>query len=183
MNISYAMATPVAPTGWPFALRPPSGFIGTSPLRAVLPSSAALPPCPFGKNPRSSVATISAMVKQSCTSATWMSLGSRSSHLVGVLRCLDGCAEGGEVGAAVQRDGVARLPYARDLDWCVRVSARQRRRQTKITAAAPSEIGQQSKSLRGDAIVGLRSDLRNSISFLKVLPLPLSELLGYRHYL
>ena len=44
-------------------------FTGSCPFRHVPPAKLNGPPCPFGTNPRSSIAMISAMVKQSCTSA------------------------------------------------------------------------------------------------------------------
>src|SRR5579883_1059318 len=72
---SQICPTPVAPTGWPLALSPPLVLTGSSPLRQVLPASAYGPPSPFLTKPRSSVARISAIVKQSCTSANWISDG------------------------------------------------------------------------------------------------------------
>ena len=74
-KVSITWATPEAPTGWPLAFRPPDVLMGRSPVRAVRPSSTARGPSPGSKKPRSSVAIISAMVKQSWTSATWMSWG------------------------------------------------------------------------------------------------------------
>src|SRR5688572_15859832 len=62
---SQICATPVAPTGCPFAFRPPLVFTGSSPCSAVCPDAVYGPPSPFGTNPRSSIARISAMVKQS----------------------------------------------------------------------------------------------------------------------
>src|SRR5260370_905177 len=56
-------------------MSPPEGLTATLPSRPVHPSSTAGPPLPFGTKPRSSVAMISAIVKQSCTSATWTSPG------------------------------------------------------------------------------------------------------------
>ena len=79
---SQIWPTPVAPTGCPLDFNPPLVFIGRSPLRRVHPSSAYGPPSPFLTNPRSSVAMISAMVKQSCSSANWMSCGGDARHLV-----------------------------------------------------------------------------------------------------
>ena len=72
---SQICATPVAPTGCPLDFRPPEALMGFSPVRAVLPDSVHGPPRPRSMKPRSSIATISAMVKQSCTSANWMSRG------------------------------------------------------------------------------------------------------------
>src|SRR6266478_4524035 len=66
---SQICPTPVAPTGWPFDFSPPLVLIGNSPLMHVLPASVYGPPSPFLTKPRSSMATISAMVKQSCISA------------------------------------------------------------------------------------------------------------------
>src|SRR5262249_36837384 len=61
--------------GWPLALRPPEGFTGILPPRLVQPFSAATPPAPGSNNPSPSVATISAMVKQSWSSTTSTSVG------------------------------------------------------------------------------------------------------------
>ena len=58
---------------------------------------------------------ISAMVKQSCTSANSMSLGPDAGHLVGLFgRSLDG-AEGGDVVFAVERHEVGGLRDAEHL--------------------------------------------------------------------
>ena len=57
--------TPVAPTGCPQPFSPPEVFTDISELSAVFPSSEAFPPCPLGKKPKSSIAIISAIVKQS----------------------------------------------------------------------------------------------------------------------
>ncbi len=75
VTISPIWAAPVAPIGCPLALRPPEGFTGIFPPRLVHPFSAAMPPVPGSKNPSPSVATISAMVKQSCSSTTSTSAG------------------------------------------------------------------------------------------------------------
>ena len=61
--------------GCPLDFSPPEGFTDISEFRAVLPSRAASTPSPFPKNPKSSVSTTSAMVKQSCTSARSTSFG------------------------------------------------------------------------------------------------------------
>src|SRR5581483_7919069 len=66
--ISAICAAPVAPIGWPLALSPPEVFTGIRPPRLVSPFSAAGPPVPGSKSPRPSVATISAIVKQSWSS-------------------------------------------------------------------------------------------------------------------
>src|SRR5216110_304251 len=75
--IGAICAAPVAPIGWPLAFRPPDGLTGISPPRLVRPSSAARPPAPGSKRPSPSVATISAIVKQSCSSTTSTSSGPR----------------------------------------------------------------------------------------------------------
>ncbi len=49
------------------------GLIEISEFNFVLPSRTASTPFPFSKNPKSSVSTTSAIVKQSCTSAKSMS--------------------------------------------------------------------------------------------------------------
>src|SRR5579859_7159852 len=67
-KISTTWEAPVALTGCPFALSPPEGLTGSFPSRAVSPSAVALPAAPREKNPMSSRATSSAIVKQSCTS-------------------------------------------------------------------------------------------------------------------
>ena len=56
-------------------ISPPLGLIGTFPSTRVSPSATANPPRPLGKNPRSSLSTISAIVKQSCNSTTSTSAG------------------------------------------------------------------------------------------------------------
>ena len=56
------------------------------PSAHVQPCSAYGPPSPFLTKPRSSVAIISAMVKQSCTSANWMSLRRHAGHFIRLLR-------------------------------------------------------------------------------------------------
>ena len=57
-TISAAWAIPVAPSGWPLALRPPDGFTGIFPPFSVIPSSTEGPPSPFSTNPKSSIAKI-----------------------------------------------------------------------------------------------------------------------------
>src|SRR5439155_6548199 len=66
---SKSMRRPLAPIGWPKALRPPSGLTGSSPSRSKVPASASFQPVPRSQKPRSSMSTISVGVKQSCTSA------------------------------------------------------------------------------------------------------------------
>src|SRR5919199_1065819 len=66
---------PVAPIGCPFDFKPPDGLIGISPFLRVAPSTTARAAVPFGKKPRSSISIISAIVKQSCTSAKSISFG------------------------------------------------------------------------------------------------------------
>src|SRR5262249_61933507 len=63
--ISATCAAPVAPIGCPLALSPPDTLTGMRPPRLVSPFSAAMPPVPGSQRPRPSVATISAIVKQS----------------------------------------------------------------------------------------------------------------------
>ena len=60
------MDTPVAPSGWPFALRPPDGSTGSRPSFAVHPSSTARAPWPGAVSPIASYSISSAIVKQSC---------------------------------------------------------------------------------------------------------------------
>src|SRR5208337_3869213 len=80
-TISQTCLMPVAPTGWPQALRPPLVFTGIFPPRAVSPSAVNLPASPFLQKPRSSMAQISAIEKQTCTSTMLMSLCERCAIL------------------------------------------------------------------------------------------------------
>ena len=66
---SNSMRSPLAPTGWPNDLSPPSGLTGRSPSRSKAPSSTSLQAVPRSAKPRSSISTSSVGVKQSCTSA------------------------------------------------------------------------------------------------------------------
>src|SRR3546814_2539735 len=59
------METPVAPTGWPLALRPPEGLTGSRPSFSVQPSATARAPWPRLVRPMASYSSSSAMVKQS----------------------------------------------------------------------------------------------------------------------
>lgn len=68
MNSSYTWETPVAPIGCPFAFSPPSGFTGSLPVRRVAPDSVTSTAPPGAQKPRSSSASSSAIVKQSCAS-------------------------------------------------------------------------------------------------------------------
>jgi len=63
------------------AFSPPDVLIRYLSPIAVHPSSVNFSPVPFGVNPRSSIAHISAIVKQSCTSAKLISLGPRPAIL------------------------------------------------------------------------------------------------------
>ena len=93
---------------------------------------------------------ISAMVKQSCTSATWMSAGARPAHVIGQATGTLGRADGSGVGAVVQGD-IACLTGADDMDGLIGI-APAISSATRNTAAAPSEIGEQSKRRNGQAM-------------------------------
>ena len=71
----HHLPRPGAPTGWPFDFSPPEVLTGRGPYaRCQTRSSASFDsPVPGSKKPMSSVAMISAMVKQSWTSATSIS--------------------------------------------------------------------------------------------------------------
>src|SRR6266481_1760258 len=61
---------PVAASGWPRALSPPDGLIGSRPPTAVSPSRVARPALPEGTRPVSSSEISSNGVNASCSSAT-----------------------------------------------------------------------------------------------------------------
>src|SRR5512142_1733246 len=69
------IATPVAPTGWPFAIRPPELLIAHSPPTPALPSTQYRAPWPGAALPITSVPSAPITVKQSWTSATFTSFG------------------------------------------------------------------------------------------------------------
>ena len=73
MAASACIDTPVAPIGWPLALRPPDGLTGSRPSLRVHPSVMARAPCPSRHSPMASYSISSAMVKQS-----WVSTNDRS---------------------------------------------------------------------------------------------------------
>ena len=50
-RVSTCIDTPVAPIGWPLALRPPDGLTGSRPSLAVQPSSAIRAPSPRWRQP------------------------------------------------------------------------------------------------------------------------------------
>ncbi len=62
---------PVAPTGWPAALSPPEVLTARPERRLYKVANffICLPPSPFFQKPKSSMAKISAIEKQSCNSA------------------------------------------------------------------------------------------------------------------
>ena len=79
-QISIACAIPVAPTGCPLDLSPPLVLTGIRPPRAVNPAAAASPPRPRSTRPSASMQQISAIEKQSWTSATWIFAGPDTRH-------------------------------------------------------------------------------------------------------
>src|ERR1019366_4425532 len=70
-----SIATPVAPTGCPFAIKPPDKLMAQSPSTLALPSTQYRAPWPGDAFPRTSVPMAAATVKQSWISATFTSAG------------------------------------------------------------------------------------------------------------
>ncbi|OPX76043.1 MAG: hypothetical protein A4E39_00090 [Methanoregulaceae archaeon PtaB.Bin152] len=150
MTTSQTCLIPVAPTGCPQALSPPLVLTGRSPSSAVTPSSVSLPASPFLQKPRSSIAQISAMVKQSWTSTRSISFG-----------VIPAIANARLPAATVaSRVLISRRSWRAivSLAWAlastltgVSVNFLARSNGARTTAAAPSVIGEQSKSRRGSA--------------------------------
>src|SRR5260370_1359480 len=145
---SVSWATPVAPIGCPFASRPPDVLIGMLPVSEVSPSSDAMPPLPLSKKPRSSTSRISVMVKQSCTSAQSIWLGStpairyaRSLAMVVALRPVKLCFSW-RYGWSVATPKPATYTGLSG-------NSAGRSAFTRIVAAAPSVFGPQSSRCRG----------------------------------
>src|SRR5215469_1474381 len=144
---------PVAPIGWPFDLSPPEGLIGISPVLEVDPSLTAFAPVPFLKNPRSSISMISAIVKQSCTSAKSMSLGVMPAILYA---CVAAATVLGIVvissrpcTAADDAPLPEPITSTKGLPLFFAKSSLH-----SMTAEAPSEKGQQSYNFKGEATIG-----------------------------
>ena len=74
-EFDVAIATPVAPTGCPLAIKPPEVLMAHSPSGAALPSPQYAAPLPGSALPITSVPIAPITVKQSCTSATLTSPG------------------------------------------------------------------------------------------------------------
>src|SRR5436309_899307 len=163
LTISTACATPVAPTGWPRAFRPPEVFTEIFPFNAVRPSAVAGPPFPFSTNRRSSIARISEIVKLSWTSATWMSFGSSRASWNARLPATT-------VASIIVRS--RRSWRARKSLACpepamrigVSVNMRAFCISQRTTAAAPSERGAQSNNPSGSATHGACRTVSSVIS-------------------
>src|SRR5208282_109306 len=69
------MATPVAPMGCPFAIKPPEVLMAHSPSTLAFPSTQYFAPWPTSALPMTSVPIAPMTVKQSWTSATFTSFG------------------------------------------------------------------------------------------------------------
>src|SRR5215467_11323988 len=135
--------------GWPLDLSPPDGLTGNLPPSDVQPFSAANPPAPGSKRPRPSVATISAIVKQSCSSTTSTSDGPIPAcrYAAAAARSVAGTRERSRLSpSSIQSDAAAEPSTQMGLR-CLRATSSE----ASTTAAPPSENGQQSKSLRGSA--------------------------------
>src|SRR5205814_6115470 len=145
---------PVAPVGWPLALRPPDGLTGSLPSFWVQPSLMARAPCPLGVSPIASYSINSATVKQS-----WVSTNDRSESVTSAC-CSARCH------ATVQPSNcrMSRLDIGRKSCACavarkltalpmvLAVSA-----SVSTSAAAPSDTSEQSVRLSGPATYGFFS--------------------------
>jgi len=107
------------PYGMAAGLQSPGGIYRQTAAQGPSPSSMAFPPWPFSTKPRSSMAKISAMVKQSCTSADIHLSGLNTGLGKGSAPSMDGGIQGGQVAAVVQGQGIAGLGAAHDLDRSV----------------------------------------------------------------
>ena len=114
-----------------------------------MPFSAASPPAPGSKRPSPSVATISAIVKQSCSSTTSTSVGVSPA-------CLYAAAAARSVAGTRERSRLS--PRSIQSEAAAEASTQTGRRlrratssEVSTTAAPPSVKGQQSKSLSGSA--------------------------------
>src|SRR6478672_13671044 len=152
-NTSTTCPIPVAPIGCPFDFNPPDGFIGIRPSLLVAPSLAACAPVPFLKKPKSSTSITSAIVKQSCTSAKSISSGLRPAILYACFAAAT--VLGIVVISALPWTAAGEAPLPEPITFIYGLPDLLANSSVhKITADAPSEKGQQSKTFNGEATTG-----------------------------
>ena len=144
-------------------MRPPDVLTGISPASAVFPSRDAWPPPPFLKKPRSSIAIISAIVKQSWISANCMSFG----PILAILNAFSPATCVARRPVRLEREwrAIASLACALAIistGFFVKLCAVSSGQSTR--PAAPSVIGEQSNTLRGSAILFELSTVSRVIS-------------------
>ena len=156
MAASACIDTPVAPIGWPLALRPPDGLTGSRPsfCRSSPPRSTRAP-CPCGARPIASYSISSAMVKQSCVSTNERSLSAMPACGQRALPGLGAAFELEDV-ALRHRQEVLHVRGRAERDRLVELAARSRRRPAprRRRRRTPSE---QSVRLSGPATNGFFS--------------------------
>jgi hypothetical protein len=156
----------VAPRGCPLDISPPPVFTGSSPFNAVYPESIISQACPLGNIPISSSSTISRIDDISCNSTTSISSGFSAAFLNALTDALR------IDGISINELRIERYEVSDELSaestfigFLVKLSARSSL--TINSAAAPSLIGQNSKSLSGSAITLDSMTLSIGISFWK----------------
>mmetsp|Transcript_23444 Transcript_23444/g.78839 ORF Transcript_23444/g.78839 Transcript_23444/m.78839 type:complete len:281 (-) Transcript_23444:395-1237(-) len=166
--ISAAWYTPVAPTGCPRALSPPNVAMGTSPFSSMPPCPAKAVPSPRGTKPAFSSERHAMMVYASCSSKMSTSLWLRPPWARASLADFSTarrCKGSGRSSTARMSEAAAE-PHtrtaARPPGDASALSA------VSTMAAAPSHIGDASKSLMGSVIVRAVSKVSRSIFFLSV---------------
>src|SRR5213593_1923270 len=126
-------------------------------------AAAARQPAPGSKRPSPSVATISAIVKQSCSSTTSTSAGPSPACLyaAAAARSVAGTRARSRLSPrSIQSDAAAEASTQTPLRWLRATSS-----DARTTAAPPSVKGQQSRSLSGSATYGLCRTCSTVISF------------------
>eukprot|EP01022_Parablepharisma_sp_SALTPOND_P026277 TRINITY_DN6262_c0_g1_i7.p1 TRINITY_DN6262_c0_g1~~TRINITY_DN6262_c0_g1_i7.p1 ORF type:complete len:1136 (+),score=309.67 TRINITY_DN6262_c0_g1_i7:451-3858(+) len=142
---------PVAPMGWPLLSRPPSTFTGMEPSWQVSLERISSGPPPGSANPRFSQAIISAMVKQSCTSATSMSLGPTPAMAQAWLAARRATSKPLNSSRRARFTGAEAAPRPMSHTGSFMPSSRTFSSLAKIRALEPSALAQQSMTLRGSA--------------------------------